>query len=161
MERIRSLPERFALRTTMIVGFPGEQEADFEALVGFIQRHPFDHLGAFTYSAEEGTPAADRVDQIEEDVKARRLDRLMQAQQAVSRRQLEGYVGADLEVLVEEALPGGRYVGRTRYQAPDIDGVTRFTGPQGLEPGCIVTVRITGSREYDLEGAFEDRWPIS
>ncbi len=156
MERIRSLPERFALRTTMIVGFPGEQEADFEALVGFIQRHPFDHLGAFTYSAEEGTPAADRVDQIEEDVKARRLDRLMQAQQAVSRRQLEGYVGADLEVLVEEALPGGRYVGRTRYQAPDIDGVTRFTGPQGLEPGCIVTVRITGSREYDLEGAFED-----
>ncbi len=156
MERIRSLPERFALRTTMIVGFPGEQEDDFEALMDFVERHPFDHLGAFTYSAEEGTPAADRVDQVDEDEKARRLDRLMQAQQAISRRQLAGYVGETLEVLVEEALPGGRYVGRTRYQAPDIDGVTRFTGPQGLEPGSLVRVRITASREYDLEGALED-----
>ena len=140
----------------MIVGFPGEQEDDFEALMDFVERHPFDHLGAFTYSAEEGTPAADRVDQVEEEVKARRLDRLMQAQQAISRRQLAGYVGETLEVLVEEALPGGRYVGRTRYQAPDIDGVTRFTGPQGLEPGSLVRVRITASREYDLEGALED-----
>ncbi len=153
---IRGLPERFALRTTMIVGFPGEQESDFEALVDFIQRHPFDHLGAFTYSAEEGTPAADRVDQVEEDVKQRRLDRLMQAQQAISRQRMAGYVGETLETLVEEALPGGQYVGRTRYQAPDIDGVTRFHGPEGLEPGSFVMVRITGSRAYDLEGAFED-----
>ena len=65
-------------------------------------------------------------------------------------------MGETLEVLVEEALPGGGYVGRTRYQAPDIDGVTRFTGPQGLEPGSLVRVRITASREYDLEGALED-----
>jgi len=156
MDNIRALPEDFALRTTMIVGFPGEDEEEFEDLMDFVQRHPFDHLGAFTYSPEEGTAAAEMENQVDEDLKAERLDDLMAVQQEMSSRRLERHVGKVLTVLLEDALPDGSYEGRTRYQAPEIDGVTHFTGPAGLHPGEFVKVKITDSSEYDLEGVAED-----
>ena len=156
MNSIRALPEDFALRTTMIVGFPGEDEAEFDDLMDFVQRHPFDHLGAFTYSPEEGTAAADMENQVDEDVKSERLDELMALQQEMSRERLARHVGKTLTVLVEDALPDGSYEGRTRYQAPEIDGVTHFIGPAGIRPGEFVQVKITDSSEYDLEGVAED-----
>ena len=100
--------------------------------------------------------AAELPDQLEEEVKAERLDELMALQQDMSRQRLSRHVGKVLDVLVEDALPDGSYEGRTRYQAPDIDGVTHFTGPAGIHPGEFVKVRITDSTEYDLEGVAED-----
>ena len=155
MDRIRALPQDFALRTTMIVGFPGERDEAFEKLKAFIVEHPFDHLGAFIYSPEEGTSAADRVDQVDEVIKTRRMDELMALQQEISRKRLTRWVGQTLTVLVEEETSPGHYVGRTCYQAPDIDGITQFTGPKGLVMGTFQKVKITGSSEYDLQGEVE------
>lgn len=146
----------FILRTTVITGFPGETEEEFGQLTEFLKAHPFDRLGAFAYSQEENTPAADMPGQIEEAVKQRRLDVVMQAQQAVSLALNQRRLGKEYEVLVE-AAQDGEALGRSYAEAPEVDGGIRFryagTAPK---PGSFVKVRITKAGPYDLWGEQAD-----
>ena len=155
-EDIRALIQKcrklgLLIRTTMIVGFPGETEEEFRELLDFVEETRFDRLGAFTYSPEEGTRAAEMPGQIDEDVKQDRLDRLMGLQQAISARIGQARVGTDCEALLERQ-EGGDWIARSLLEAPDADGVIRV---QTLKPhrcGEYIRVHITGSSEYDLYG---------
>ena len=140
-----------AVRTTMIVGFPGETDAEFEELMDFVRETRFDRLGAFTFSPEEGTVAAEMPDQLPEEVKQERLDRLMLLQQEISAEICASRVGETCEVLIE-GKRHGKYFGRSRLEAPEIDGKILFAGPEGLRNGQYVSVKITSSSEYDLAG---------
>ena len=137
------------LRTTMIVGFPGETEAQFTELCDFIKEARFDRLGAFTYSPEEGTKAAEMENQIDEDIKLRRLDQLMMLQQAVSMELMESRIGTTCEVLVEGEDEYGFY-GRSIYEAPESDGCIHLTANRELVPGEYVQARIVDCDAYDL-----------
>ncbi len=141
----------FCLRTTFIVGFPGETEEDFEELLDFTREMAFDRMGAFTYSAEEDTPAAAMPDQIPEDIKRERLDRLMAMQAEISLNRNRLRIGTTMKVLVTGREQGG-YIGRSILEAPDADGVIRFTCSKALGEGTFVNVHLTDADEYDLYG---------
>ncbi len=150
--RISACKERgLTTRTTMIVGFPGETEEAFHELLQFVKEARFDRLGAFTYSPEEGTPGAAMPDQIAEEVKQRRLDELMTLQQGISLEENTARVGEICEVLCEGAEEG-MYVGRSIREAPESDGVIRFTAAREVAPGEYLNVKITGADAYDLFG---------
>ena len=138
-------------RTTMIVGFPGETEEAFHELLQFVKEARFDRLGAFTYSPEEGTPGAAMPDQVDEEVKQRRLDELMTLQQGISLEENTARVGEMCEVLCE-GEEEGMYVGRSIREAPESDGVIRFTAARKVAPGEYLNVKITGADAYDLFG---------
>ncbi len=141
------------LRTTMIVGFPGETDAQFQTLLDFVKEARFDRLGAFTYSAEEGTPAAAMPDQVDEGVKAARLDQLMMLQQSIAMEINQARVGSECEVLVDGYdEESGRWYGRSLLEAPESDGCIWLASDRELAPGEYVNVRITGADAYDLEG---------
>ncbi len=144
-----------ALRTTLIAGFPGETDEDHEICMEFIDETEFDRLGVFTYSPEEGTKAAEYTDQVPEDIKQQRMDEIMSLQKEISEDRLARFVGRRLEVMTEGYLPDeGCYVGRSRYDAPDVDGMVFFEADAELVTGDIVTVEITASGEYDLTGVL-------
>jgi ribosomal protein S12 methylthiotransferase len=149
-ERVRRKVPGIAIRTTVMVGFPGEDEADAAELVDFLKESRFEHLGCFTYSLEEGTVAGRMADQIDEDIKQRRYDEVMALQQGISRDNLAKLVGKTYSALIlkkdEESC---RWEARLSIQAPDIDGMVYITGDD-LEVGQICSVRITGSLDYDL-----------
>ena len=150
--RIAACKERgLTTRTTMIVGFPGETEEAFHELLQFVKEARFDRLGAFTYSPEEGTPGAEMPDQIAEEVKQRRLDELMTLQQGISLEENTARVGEICEVLCEGAEEG-MFVGRSIREAPESDGVIRFTAAREVAPGEYLNVKITGADAYDLFG---------
>ncbi|SFG43668.1 ribosomal protein S12 methylthiotransferase [Planifilum fulgidum] len=152
IEQIRARISDVAIRTSIIVGFPGETEEDFENLLRFVRQVEFDRLGVFTYSNEEGTPASRLPDHVPEEVKEERAHRLMELQRRISSRRNQRHVGRDLEVLIESY--DGRndvYLGRTQYDAPEIDGEV-FVRGQGLPIGEVVRARITHSFEFDLAG---------
>ncbi|MCR5134218.1 MAG: 30S ribosomal protein S12 methylthiotransferase RimO [Clostridiales bacterium] len=141
------------IRTTLIVGFPGETEEDFEELLDFVEEQRFERLGAFMYSPEDGTPAAQMPGQIDEAVKAERLDAVMRRQVEISLSRNEEKVGRILDVLVEgEDEEEGCYIGRTGYDAPGIDNNVLFSSKRVLHPGEFVKVRITDAFDYDLVG---------
>ena len=137
------------LRTTMIVGFPGETEEHFEELCSFVKEARFDRLGAFTYSPEEGTKAAVMDHQIDEEVKLRRLDQLMLLQQAVSMELMEQRIGTTCEVLVEGQDEYGWY-GRSIHEAPESDGCIHLISEKELVPGEYIQARIVDCDAYDL-----------
>ncbi len=139
------------LRTTLIVGFPGETDDAFARLLDFVEETRFDRLGAFAYSEEEDTPAASMPDQVPEEVKAERLDRLMRLQQRISLENNRARVGTTVEALIE-GESGGVYTARTRMEAPEGDGSVLLTSGQPLSPGTFVTARITGADVYDISG---------
>ncbi len=156
-EHIRHLAQEIrargmALRTSIIVGFPGETEADFEELLAFVAEARFDRLGAFAFSPEEDTVAAGLPDQIPEEIKQARLDRLMRLQSGISAERNATRVGTTCEVLVEGRRKDGLFVGRSRWEAPEIDGNVLFRATGKLRPGTFAQVRITGSEIYDLIG---------
>ncbi|MBR2700274.1 MAG: 30S ribosomal protein S12 methylthiotransferase RimO [Clostridia bacterium] len=141
------------VRTTMIVGFPGETDQQFETLLDFVKEARFDRLGAFTYSAEEGTPAAAMPGQIDEAVKQARLDQLMMLQQSISMEINQARIGSVCEVLVDSFdEETGRFYGRSLLEAPESDGCIWLMSDAALTPGDYVNVRITGADAYDLEG---------
>jgi len=148
------------LRTTLIVGFPGETEADFIALKSFVEEMAFDKLGVFTYSQEEDTPAAGMKDQIDEETKKRRQQEIMELQQRISQRLQRNKIGSLVTVLVEEDLDSEigayQYAGRTMGDAPEIDGLVYFDAPHKLLAGTFVRVKITDALEYDLMGVMTD-----
>ena len=137
------------LRTTMIVGFPGETDEQFEELCQFVKDAQFNRLGAFTYSPEEGTPAAIMEDQVDEDLKYDRLDQLMMLQQAVSMELMEQRIGTECEVLVEGQDENGWY-GRSILEAPESDGCIHLETEKELTPGEYVQARIIAADAYDL-----------
>ena len=137
------------LRTTMIVGFPGETDEQFEELLQFVKDARFDRLGAFTYSPEEGTKAAVMPNQIDEDVKLDRLDQLMMLQQAISMELMEQRIGETCEVLVEGRDEDGWY-GRSIREAPESDGCIHLITERDLVPGSYIQARIVSADAYDL-----------
>jgi ribosomal protein S12 methylthiotransferase len=149
--RIRAADPQACLRTTAIVGFPGESEEDFETLMAFAAEVRFDHLGVFTYSDAEDLPSHHLAPKVSAAVATRRRDRLMRQQRRISAAANRRHLGRILPVLVEQRVAPGVYVGRTPFQAPEVDGVTYVRGG-GLEAGRILPVRITAAMEYDLQG---------
>ena len=158
-ERIKRMINRcreldITLRTTMIVGFPGETIEEFEELLDFVRWARFDRLGAFVYSPEEGTAAEAMPGQVDVDEKTRRLDRLMRLQQSISLELGRARTGEVCEVLVE-GFEDFMYIGRSRREAPESDGVIRFIADRELNPGEYVSVKILDAQEYDLTGEMQ------
>lgn len=151
LDRLRDYLPQATLRTTLIVGFPGETDEHFQHLLDFVQTQQFDHLGVFTYSAEPGTPAASFADQVPPEVMAARRDHLMRLQQGISFRRNRDWVGQVVPVLLEQENPTtGEFIGRSPRFAPDVDGVVYARGPGRLS--SLVPVRITRAEPYDLFG---------
>ena len=151
LDHIRTHYPDFTLRTTMMVGFPGETDAQFEELMQFLRDYPFDRVGAFAFSPEEGTAAAEMPDQIDDAVKEARLDALMEQQQKISAELNERWVGRELDMLVEEAGMDGTY-GRTIREAPDADGTVCIAPSYRHEPGQYLKIRLTKADAYDMIG---------
>jgi ribosomal protein S12 methylthiotransferase len=151
LDRIRRKIPGVAIRTSFIVGFPGEDDTAFGRLLEFVREQRFDRVGAFAYSREENTPAYAMAAQVPERIKRERRAALMEAQAEISLRRNRELVGGECEVLVEGALPGRatRLRGRTPQQAPEIDGMVILKGD--AEPGEFVRARIERARSYDLE----------
>jgi ribosomal protein S12 methylthiotransferase len=157
MKKIRSLLPDAALRTTMMVGFPGETEEDINELADFLQNHHFEHLGVFAYANEAGCRAASFPGQVPEEEKERRLRNIMELQAEISFAALQKYVGRVEQVLVEGLSRESDLLleGRTRYQAPEIDGCVYIAN--GIaEPGDLVDVTITEAHTYDLVGELKE-----
>ena len=151
---VRGAKERgLTVRTTLMTGFPGETEDQFQELLDFVQEARFDRLGAFAYSPEEGTAAARLKDQIPEEVKQERLDRLMTLQQSISMDLNRKRVGTEEKVLVTDVSPDGRALGRSSRETPETDGEIVFSWKKAMpEIGSFTSVRITGAQSYDLTG---------
>ena len=148
----REIPD-VTLRTTAIVGFPGESEEAFTELCEFIKEAEFDRFGAFTYSPEEGTEAAEFDNQIDEQTKQDRYDILMQVQLGVSEKKLQNMVGKQIEVICEGFDAAAEvHFGRSAADAPDVDGKVYFVAPKKIRAGRFVTVEITEAMDYDLFG---------
>lgn len=154
--RLRKAMPDIHIRTTMIVGFPGETEEEFDELLEFVEETCFERLGVFAYSREEGTVAGDMEDQIDEDIKAQRVDAVMRRQLDISREINEAKVGNTIDVLVDGIDEEGAYLGRTQYDAPEIDNTVIFNADKKLQPGEFVKVYINDAFDYDLVGKMEE-----
>ena len=153
IRKLRTAIPEITLRTTMITGFPGETEQEFQTMVDFIQRVQFDRLGVFAYSQEENTPAGQRTDQVPPAVREQRRDQIMQIQQDISRQRQQRWVNKVVTVLLEMKLPDGRWMGRTEGDAPEIDGQVYIHETQTLlHVGDMIKVRIIEADNYDLMG---------
>jgi ribosomal protein S12 methylthiotransferase len=155
INRIKAAIPNAILRTTFIVGFPGETEAHFEHLSAFVQRHEFDHVGVFTFSPEEGTPAHTLPNQLPQEVMDARRDALMTLQQPISLKQNRAEIGNVVDVLIEQGNPdSGELVGRSARFAPEVDGLVYVQGDARL--GSIIPVEILDADVYDLYGRVAD-----
>ena len=152
IDKLREAMPDIHIRTTYIVGFPGETEEDFEELYNFTDEIEFQRLGVFTYSMEEGTAAAEMDNQIDEEVKSQRQDAIMRLQLEISLENNQSMIGKTLKVLVEEQDEEGAYIGRTEYDAPEIDNSVIFTSDKEHKAGDFVMVEITDAFDYDLAG---------
>lgn len=152
LEKMRTAMPDLALRTTFIVGYPGETEEEFQALLDFVREIRFDRLGAFKFSFEPGTPSEPLGDTVPEEVKQERWERLMELQQGISLEKNQAFVGRRLDVLIE-GQGDGLTLGRTYRDAPEIDGMVLIEGD--IPVGELVPVRITGAMAYDLSGTVE------
>ncbi|MBA4347969.1 MAG: 30S ribosomal protein S12 methylthiotransferase RimO [Clostridiales bacterium] len=146
----KTAPE-FMLRTTLMVGFPGETDAHFTAMLRFIKDYPFDRVGAFAFSTEDGTAAASLPDQVPDEVKQERLAQLMAAQQPISRVRNERRVGQVVDVLIEGTQDGRSY-GRSYAEAPDVDGKIYLERAGNLPAGAYVPARLIRAEAYDMIG---------
>ncbi|TCS83019.1 30S ribosomal protein S12 methylthiotransferase RimO [Tepidibacillus fermentans] len=152
IHKIRSKVPDVALRTSIIVGFPGETEEDFEHLIDFIKEIRFDRLGVFTYSEEEGSPASRLPNQVPQEIKEKRANILMEVQREIAQVRNSRFIGKELDVLIEKYdKKNNVFIGRTQYDAPEIDGEVFISNIQA-NIGEIVKVKITHSYEFDLVG---------
>ncbi|HEY3413390.1 MAG TPA: 30S ribosomal protein S12 methylthiotransferase RimO [Armatimonadota bacterium] len=158
IERFRKACPQIAIRSTFIVGHPGETPEAFHALKGFLASAELDRVGVFSFCREDGTPAATLPGQVPHRVAEQRREELMKWQAGISRRRNRALVGSALDVLVEERTANGAYSGRTYRDAPEIDGTVAFTGGDSA-PGSIVSVQITAAGVHDLSGVAEGADP--
>ena len=153
VRRLREAMPDIVIRTTAIVGFPGETEEDFEELCSFVKETKFERFGAFPYSREENTPAAELAGQIDEQTKQDRYDIIMKCQNRVSAEYNEALLGSTVRVLCEGFDPVSEaFFGRTYRDAAEIDGKVWFTAKKKPAPGDFLDVRITDTMDYDLVG---------
>ena len=161
-ERIAQIREAIpdiCLRTTLISGFPGETQEDFEELYNFVDEMEFDRLGVFPYSREEGTPAAEMPDQVPQEIKESRRDELMELQQEIAFEKAESMKGRTILAMIEGKVEDeNAYVARTYMDAPGVDGLLFINTSRQLLTGDFVRARVTGSYEYDLIGELEDEF---
>lgn len=158
INKARDIVPDLAIRTSLITGFPGENEEDHAALMDFVREMRFDRLGTFTYSQEEGTPAASFPDQIPEEVKFERQGELMALQEEISEEKNRNMVGREIEVFVEGYIPEDNvYVGRTYMDSPDVDGYFYFESPISLMSGDFVLARVESAGMYDLFGEMLEK----
>lgn len=157
VSRLRAGVPGITIRSTVITGFPGESEEDFDGLLSFVREAKFDRLGAFAYSQEEGTPAGTYEDQIDEQVRADRADAIMEAQLEITAARNESLVGSELDVLCEGYdVVAETYYGRSKSDAPDIDGKVYFSSKKKVKAGAFVRVAIEEAMDYDLIGSAID-----
>ncbi|ABB14537.1 30S ribosomal protein S12 methylthiotransferase RimO [Carboxydothermus hydrogenoformans] len=155
LERLRKEIPDITIRTTFIVGFPGETEEQFNYLLDFVKKFKFNRLGAFPYYREKGTPAAKMKGQIPKKVKEQRYEKLMEVQQEISLNLNKALVGKKIPVIVEKKIRGENlYLGRTYMDAPEIDGIIEIKAEKRLKKGQIINVLITDYDIYDLKGEF-------
>lgn len=152
LRRLRDAIPDIHIRTTLIVGFPGETESDFDELLNFVEEEKFDRLGVFAYSPEEGTVAAKMENQIDEAVKQVRLDQIMRRQMEISLEKNKAKLGSIMEVMIDEEDEDGAYIGRTRFDAPEIDNSVVINTNKNHKPGDIIKVKIIDAFDYDLVG---------
>ncbi|MBN2795866.1 MAG: 30S ribosomal protein S12 methylthiotransferase RimO [Clostridia bacterium] len=155
--RFRKVIPEMVIRTTLIVGFPGETDEEFKELYDFIEEIKFERLGVFTYSQQEGTPAARMLNQIDEELKVERQESILELQQGIAHNYHSTYYDKTIEVLIEEKVEDEDvYMGRASFDAPEIDGLVYVNTKKNLEIGEIVSVVITDFLEYDLIGGLKD-----
>ena len=157
VRRIRGKSSDNVIRTSIILGFPGETEDDFALLIDRIKQIEFDKLGCFTYSRESGAEASEFNNQVSQDIKESRLEKVMLLQSEISEKRMRRFIGKTLSVLIEEKVEGESdlYLGRSRYDAPDVDGVVVVNaGNNKILPGSIERVRIEKTMQYDLYGVL-------
>ena len=147
----KEIPD-ICLRTTLMVGFPGEKKKEFDELLDFVKEVKFDRLGVFPYSKEEGTKAYSMAGQVRKDVKERRVDAIMETQRFISLHHNEELVGKTLQVIIDDIESDGIYVGRSYMDAPDIDNGIMVKSEKKLKIGSLVNVRILDAFDYDLTG---------
>ena len=153
LKKFREFVPDINIRTTLIVGYPGETEAEFQELLDFIEESQFDRLGAFTYSPEENTSAHDLEDDVSEDEKMDRLNRLMDLQEQISLNKNEAKIGLTLKVLIDRK-EGKQYIGRTEYDSPEVDNEVIIETETVLNIGDFYQVKITGAEAFDLNGVL-------
>lgn len=156
IEKLRKKIPNLAIRTTVMVGFPGEGDRDFKELEEFIKEAKFERMGAFIYSREEGTPAFGFSGQVPDKEKNQRFKRIMEAQQKVSVEKNKTYMKKTMRVLIDEkdCSAAGQYLARTEHDAPEVDGVVYVKSKKHLKPGDFVNVKIEDVLEYDLVGSL-------
>ena len=156
VEKIKNLPEKVAIRTTFMVGFPGETEEDFVELCNFIKKYPLNHVGFFAYSQEEGTPSASMPNQVPEKVKEKRLIKLVKIQRKIARKENKKFLNKTVEVCYEGIdYAKAKFFGRTQYQAPEVDTLVYFKSRKRADIGEFYKIKITKTKDYDLEGERE------
>jgi ribosomal protein S12 methylthiotransferase len=154
-DRIRTHVSDAVLRTTVILGFPGETDKDFEELMEFAEKVKFDHLGVFIYSDSDDLSSHHLSDHVSKDVARERYHQLMSTQSGISSENNQKYIGKIVKVLVEESLENHLFAGRTHFQAPEVDGISYINTrplPFDLKIGCFTDMRVTDAMEYDLMG---------
>lgn len=152
-DKIRSANPDAVLRTTVITGFPGETNKEFDELLSFIEKVKFDHLGAFVYSDSKDIASHKFTEKVRKNVAKKRYDRIMSCQMEISSQNNRRHVGKVFDVLIEEFPEENLYIGRTKYQAPEVDGITYVSGK--MKTGTFVSTKITDALEYDLVGEPE------
>jgi ribosomal protein S12 methylthiotransferase len=155
VEKLRESISGLTLRSSLIVGFPGETEEDFQALLDFVERTRFERLGVFKYSIEEGTAAADLADHVDEEEKERRWQEVMDLQASISRNNNEALIGSIQRVIIDGIDETGQSIGRTQGHAPEVDGAVYLQNPASLGTGDFADVKITEALEYDLIGEIQ------
>lgn len=153
LNKLREKVSDIVIRTSLIVGFPNETEEDFEELLNFVGDFKFDRLGVFTYSKEEGTPAAKMKNQIKKHIKLKRQKAILEFQNSISKEKNLSRNGKVYKTIVDGIAEDGIfYYGRTYAEAPEIDGLVYFTSPEPLDTGCFVKVKVLNTDDYDLIG---------
>lgn len=158
ISKLRTKMPEIAIRTSLIVGFPGETEEEFSELLSFVEETKFDKLGVFTYSKEEGTPAARMSNHVLSKEKKKRHSKIMKIQKSISKEINKNMIGKRLVVLIEQEIEDGVYVGRTYRDAPEIDGIVYVSSKTKLIQGDLVNTTIIKSNQYDLIGEVTDEF---
>lgn len=156
LEKLRQNIKDLVLRTTIMVGYPGETDEEFAELVNFVQQAQFDWLGTFKYIAEEGTAAARLENQISESIATARYQHLLKVQAAITRKKNIARIGTEQNILISSRAGKNLYLGRGYFQAPEVDGVTLIKSDQTLKPGEFCQVRLSAIRRCDMIGEFTD-----